>query len=124
MRKNVGLPCMTTQRVSTPAPREYGSRARSISATPPPIAAELPLQTTRLPGTAGSRVARTRREHFVHRIEPELPKSDEPTHGPAAQQDQPEPTRHRERRPECQLSRRPPRVGRTSPRSLSRPRLR
>src|ERR1700730_2745096 len=45
--KKCGSPWMTTHWASTPAPRAYARRVRSISATPPPDAVELTFSTTR-----------------------------------------------------------------------------
>src|ERR1035441_10000187 len=47
IKKNSSSPPMTSQRVSTPTPRAYGSRLVSISATPPPCAVELTFQIVR-----------------------------------------------------------------------------
>lgn len=45
--KNADPPESTSQRASTPAPREYPRRLRRSSATPPPLAVELTFQITR-----------------------------------------------------------------------------
>ena len=46
---------ITSQRASTPLPREYPSSGRSSSTTPPPLAVEFTFQTTRPERTAAER---------------------------------------------------------------------